>query len=328
MLVSTFTTLREMVFELPKDFQHQADDNINQAIYQTLAYFDIFEYPLTGWEVYKYLWRGSLRDDVSFFAVRSALDNSEKVERKDGFYFLKGKENLIQTRKRRQVISAQKYRRAGKIIKWLSLLPFIEMIAVSNSLAYENARAESDIDLFIITAPGHIWTARFYAALLLKLFHLRPQGSDRADKFCLNFFVSTDGLDLQKLTLTDDIYFQYWIAQLYPVYDRARNYQDLIFANGWLKKNLSIERCISGRYRRVKNNSAMNALKSILASLNNFSFIELILQNIQEKKMPVAIKEKANVTSEVVINKTTLKFHTNDRRADYRDWWLGKLKID
>ena len=329
MLVSTFSTLRELVFTLPGEARKRAHgQQLDRAIFQTLAYFDIFEYPLTGWDVYKYLWLKDLPQAVGFFELQNALVSSDKIKFQDGFYFLPGRESIIAVRKKRQVIAAKKYRRAKKIIKILSWLPFIEMIAVSNSLAYENARAESDIDLFIVTSPGHIWTARFYAASLLKTLRLRPQAGNRADKFCLNFFVSADSLNLKKFTLTDDVYFKYWLLQLYPVYDRARHYQNLLSANGWLKGSLRWGGCAvpqtAGR-RRVANNFIFNFITAVFEWLNRSAVVERRLANLQKKKLPAIIKDKANFGSEVVMNDSTLKFHVNDRRAQYRDLWREKI---
>lgn len=192
MLVSTLTTLREIKF----DFSASQDDDIRRAVIKTLAYFDLFDYPLTDWEIYKYLWVKDLEvKGVNYIDVKRILDNGlPDIQRKEGFYFLDGRKHLVSLRKQRQNIANKKYKKVRWAMKILSAMPFVRMLAVCNSLAYDNARDESDIDLFIITAKNKIWTSRFYANLLLRVFNLRPKKDDKKDKICLNFFISDANL--------------------------------------------------------------------------------------------------------------------------------------
>ncbi|MFA5317942.1 MAG: hypothetical protein WC323_00490 [Patescibacteria group bacterium] len=331
MLVSTFASLREVTFdlnhELKRDFISDPNSNSNSelelAVKKTLVFFNIFDYPLTDWEIYKYLWVGDLnRKSFNYGEIKYVLNSApDGIAHQDGFYFLSGGEELVLLRKERQIISRKKYKRALRVIKILSVLPFVKMIAVCNTLAYDNVRDDSDIDLFIVTAKDKIWTARFYSLALLKLLRLRPEKDNKKDKFCLNFFISEDNLNLQKLTIENDIYFAYWLKQLLPVYN------DEIFKK-LVEENKDIGQLINNNSpagffnkRKVRQGVIIQGLKSMLEVLNAWGWMEKLLKLIQLKIMPRNMIAKSEEGTGVVINDKVLKFHVDDRRGDIRNEW-------
>lgn len=57
--------------------------------------------------------------------------------------------------------------------KWKFLycnFPFVEEIFLANSISFNALKENSDIDLFVITKQGRIWTARFIMSLILRSF--------------------------------------------------------------------------------------------------------------------------------------------------------------
>ncbi len=325
MLVSTLTTLREIKF----DFSFDRRSEIKKAIIKTLAYFDLLDCPLTDWEIYKYLWiyDSKLLKNINYIDVKQALERGpDGVKTKAGFYFLDNRRHLADLRKQRQNIANKKYKKVRWIIKTLSALPFIKMIAVCNSLAFNNAREESDIDLFIITSRNKIWTARFYANLFLQFFNLRPKEENKKDKICLNFFASEDCLDLQNLTLKDDIYFIYWFKQLVPVYDQNNFFSLLVAKNEWINKFLNTEIYGADNLRKSQSGKSASAIKFILEKLNGLGLMEKIYKKLQLEIMPKNIREKMNKGTEVVVNEQALKFHLDDDRAEIRDKWKEVIR--
>jgi len=325
MLVSTLTSLREIKFDFDHALDFHPNPALEKAVFKTLAYFDIFNYPLTAWEVYRYLYIKDLNKEVGFLETKNILDNN--FQNKEGFYFLANRQNLVEIRKERQVISAKKYKKARRVIRLLSLLPFIKMIAVSNSLAYDNAKEESDVDLFIISKSNKIWTARFYATVVLKLLHRRPTPNITKDKICLNFFATTESLNLENLQIQNDIYFKYWLLQLTPIYDGQNYFNKLIKQNDWLTDFVNINyHCSASKKRKIKNNLIIRAIKFVLEKINSFNFIENFLKAFQFNRMPKNIKQKMNKGTTVVVNDRTLKFHLDDRREEFRDKWLNQYE--
>ena len=47
-------------------------------------------------------------------------------------------------------------------LPFIQTVPFIKMVAVCNTLGYDNAAKDSDIDLFIIAKRGRLFIVRFY----------------------------------------------------------------------------------------------------------------------------------------------------------------------
>ena len=49
-------------------------------------------------------------------------------------------------------------------LPFIQTVPFIKMVAVCNTLGYDNAAKDSDIDLFIIAKRGRLFIVRFYSS--------------------------------------------------------------------------------------------------------------------------------------------------------------------
>ncbi len=296
------------------------------SIVKTIAFFDIFSYPLTAYEIFNYLpLKAKLKDvsDVLPYLVEIGI-----VQEKDCFYFLATNDACYNARLNRYHLANRKLKIAKKVAKWFSYLPFVKLVALSNLIGRHNMRDESDIDIFIISGKNRLWLSRFFCAGLMKLLNKRPTKENKRDKICLSFYVDSDHLDLSNLSLenAEDWYFYYWLAGLYPLYDEGSYYLRLMQANQWLKNYLpNIDFFIS-------NQSYNPALKFrskapfILRSFHNFlNFLEIRLKRLQLKIMPKALKEKANLSSQVVIKDGVLKLYLTDRRQEFKDIFDQKL---
>jgi predicted nucleotidyltransferase len=296
-----------------------AQNNLEKSILATIAYFDIFNYPLTEVEIWKWLWFENSKVS-NLWEIEQTLKNSEILKslmsNNRGFYFLKNREELVEIRERRYVLSEKKVKRAKRVAGFLKVIPGIKMIAVCNSLAWTNAREESDIDFFIVTAPNRIWTARFWAAGFLQIFGLRPNKNNARDKICLSFFVDEDSLNLEPLTVSrSDVYLVYWVSQLAPLFDCGGIYQKFWQANTWVKKFLPnvFSREVEGEISKSQ-------------SAGRRGIGEKFFRWLQIKLLPKNLKEMANRDSRVVITDKILKFHANDRREEYKKIWEEKLQ--
>lgn len=74
--------------------------------------------------------------------------------------------------------------------KMYAKLPFVEMIFLSNSITFNALDKNSDIDLFVVTKEGRIWTARFFASLIFFFAGIKRLKNKIFQKFCLSFFVA------------------------------------------------------------------------------------------------------------------------------------------
>ena len=75
-----------------------SNNQIQEAILKTLAYFDISSYPLTKTELKKFLWLpNSISEDEISFNLQVLLTEN-KIDKQNCFYFLKGKNENVKLR--------------------------------------------------------------------------------------------------------------------------------------------------------------------------------------------------------------------------------------
>lgn len=305
---------------------------IEEAIVRAIAFFDLFDYPLTSWQVWKYICV-----KCGFEDVLDALNNlrgstpgvgvEPLIYKKQGFYFLSGREEIIKTRSRRYNYSVAKIKRAILVSKIFKFIPWIQMIAVGNTIGELNLKEESDIDLFIITEPGRIWITRFFTIIITKFLGLRPKQNKNRDKICLSFFIDSDHLNLERFMLQDsenlDQYFIYWLASIFPVYEKDKIYGKLIKENTWIYNDLPNwnQSGLSAQYDAGKSFSWFyhDVFDMLLGGLEDNA------KKVQLKIMPERLKSVMNTGTTVVINDHVLKLHANDRREEYREKYKSKL---
>lgn len=309
--------------------------SLRQSILNTTIYFDIFDYPLTAMEIFQWLYAnyGLKTNDYRLSDVLDALESSQylkdRIATQDGFYFLKWREAIVQTRLKRYNLAQRKFKRLLWVSKFFSYFPFIQMTAVCNTLAYNNTKDESDIDLFIVAKENRTWLVRFLTVSFLTLIRLRPKPYNLKDKICLSFFVDEKNLDLKKFAMTNDIYLPYWIAQLVPVYQREDIFRKFLSQNKWIKETISNHSKYNlNQARLVKNIFSTEIVKRIFEFINDqllFNLPSYLVKKYQNQVLPDHLRAMANKDTRVVINDGVLKFHDNDSRERY--WKIFEQKV-
>lgn len=297
---------------------------IKEAIITAVAFFDLFEYPLTEKEIWQYLPQKAKLGDIQE-ALRD-LRNDYIVVARGGFYYLVKQDKNIAKRRRRYYQSDRKIKKAKRIAALFKFIPWIEMIAVGNIMGVNNLKNESDIDLFIIAEPRRIWITRFVCVVLTKSLGLRPSPGKQKDKICLSFYIASDSLNLVSYLLEGitDYYFLYWLANLVVLYDRKYVYEKLIRENSWLQERLpNWQSSISSRRRKISP-FKQNWYRDIVDML--FGGLDESLGIWQKKKFPASIKDSLNKNTNVVASDKVLKLHVKDRRRIYYDQLREKLK--
>ena len=310
-------------------------NNLEKSILKTIVFFDIFNYPLTVTEIYKWLFKpAKIKGKYpSLFQIRKTLKESktilEKLSQKEGFYYLKGRGSIIYLRKQNNNLAESKFSRIVSLVKIYRFIPFVRMIAVCNSLAISNANENSDIDLFIITKKNKIWLARFFTVILVKFFDLRPRENKSKDTFCLSFFIDEDYLNINNIMINNnDIYLPHWIQQLMPIYNPDYLYEKFMKANDWYKKYLP-NGYNNEFMAEVKETYLSRFYNIIINALFSIPFISQYVHNILRKIQILIIshnlKSLVNLNTKVIVNNQMLKFHDNDRREIFFKQWKEKL---
>jgi hypothetical protein len=202
---------------------------LEQAILETVLYADIFNFPLTLEEIQRYL----IKQAASLSEVAQCLAESKYLQNwlaQSGAYrCLKGREDLFELRQNQAATLAKHWKAARRWAKILRLVPFTRAALVTGSLAADSARPKDDIDLLILTEPGHLWTCR---ALVIGLVHLaRLQGVE----LCPNYLIA---LKDDSLTLAErDLYSAREMAGMCLMFGRSA-YLRMFSLNGWLNRIL------------------------------------------------------------------------------------------
>ena len=97
-------------------------------------------------------------------AAIATLLGSKILKEENDFVFIFDRDGLSAVRAERKIFSDRKWKRARRWARIFAALPAVELVGVGNTLAYDNAKDGSDIDFFIVTAPGAVWRTRFFCA--------------------------------------------------------------------------------------------------------------------------------------------------------------------
>lgn len=302
-----------------------------EVILRTLAYFDLFSFPLTESEIWK--WQYHESEKFSLSEVVEVLKKSEVLgkllDKREEFYFLKGREGIIEERKKRYAISVKKLKKTKFWIRFLQCAPFVRAIAVCNNLSYYNAKESSDIDLLVITEPGHIWIARFFLAGFLKIFRLRPGDRRNYDGLCPSFFISSSALNMERFALKGgDPYLVYWTGGIMPMGGDKIYFEKFFKNNEWIKSHLpAAEEPVQYPPYFLKSGFLAKFFQKIIESaFLIFPFLEKWLEAFQKKILPANLKTLANQPeSGVIISNDILKFHENDRKKHFKELFNERL---
>lgn len=262
------------------------DPDLHRAIRRTLAWFSLFQYAPTAFELRKWLFLPGAKPALE--PVDAALREGAYAHA-DGYFALPGADvaALARARRARRTHAMRKMRALRRAVGFLRHVPGVRGIAAANTLAFMHAREDSDIDLFVRTRPGLTWTARLLCVAPFALLRRRPEDGAR-DPFCFSFFASTAAPDLSTLAIPGgDPYLDVWIRSLRPVTEvKPRG-----GGKPWGFGHRGLTSC------------------------------ERLAKFVQLRRLPARLRALMNADSRVVVNDDMLKFHENDRRAEYRDRW-------
>ena len=290
-------------------------------VYKPLAYFAYFGYPLTVFEIWK--WQLDPEVQMSLGEIERMLERScwlrERLAFFQGFYAIGSQEvvrNQVDERHRRYLDAIEKERKLKRVLAYLRYLRGMSGAAVCNSLPFHFTSPKSDIDVFVITKPGVIWSTRFLSVGPLIALAQRP-GETQRHPIDLSFFVSERQMDLFGYQKTDDPYFAYWVATLAPVLGEKSTWNRFFKENAWAFSRLPNALPSQRAYRY-----ALKSRRPLIPSLP-----ETFAQRLQEHRLPQDLREAANDDSRVVIHRDMLKFHRTDRREEIARAFKKQLEV-
>jgi len=202
-------------------------------LFATVAYADIFDYPLTADDLYFWCIKKTPRKNFRAGGIPGVVNHNYMLT-------LRGRQNITETYDRRRELSKEKREIARRAGKWLRLIPSLTLVGITGSAAVNNATAGDDIDLFFITARKTLWITRALTTLLIDILGIRRRPGDKkvTNKICLNMFMSEDALAIPKKE--QDLYAAHEVLQMEPLWARGNSYRRFLETNIWVKKLLPV----------------------------------------------------------------------------------------
>ena len=201
---------------------------LQQDILRTLAYFDVFAYPLSGEQIYTYLPRNS----VSPPQVEETLNSlvmSGLVQSANGFYFFPDRPaSVITERLQNEIRAARMMKRVRRIAFFLRQVPFVRAVFITGSLSKNVAGPSSDADFMIVTAPNRLWITKMFLTAFRRVFLLNS-----IRYFCLNLFVTEKGFPF----LDQNVFNAIEVATTQVLWNRDA-YRKFQSANSWIEQFL------------------------------------------------------------------------------------------
>jgi len=186
-----------------------------------IIYADAFDCALTLEEGWRYS-----RVRVSLAEMREKIARAplrEILGERDGYYFLRGREDLVAQRIERRRRAARLKQRAGSVAQWLQYAPFVRGLVLTGSVAADDAPADADVDMLVIVARDRIGLAFVVLGSLSRLLSRRL--------FCPNYYVSEAHLVFTRR----DYYIARELTQAVPLTETAHA---LLDANSWVQEQM------------------------------------------------------------------------------------------
>lgn len=197
--------------------------NLENAVLYTLAYFDVFQHPLTLEELVAFCPMVVAEDVVQ--EVVNELVKQKQVFHFDGMYALSPEEEHVGERKKINALAAEMIPKARQYGQLIHQFPFIKAVSISGSLSKGVFKEDDDFDYFIITAKNRIWLSR----LLLKVYKLLWLKNSRSF-FCINYFMSENDLEIKEKNQFTAIE----LITLIPITNPGL-FQEIKAKNDWIK---------------------------------------------------------------------------------------------
>ena len=300
---------------------------LEKSVLATIAYYDTMDYPLTGFEVFKYLINPLHIIELLGMSFSEGIEPMGKIELLDvlkilqnnnlkfyiqetnGFFYLKNREDIYELRIERQKISDQMWKKSRKIIKWLQIIPYIKMVLMSGSMAMYNARKESDIDLLIVTKNKRIWTTRFLTTLFFQIIGQRRHKEKIANRFCLNHYIANNSLKINLFSL----YTAHLYVHLVPILELEQGiYNRFQFENRWIGNYLyfyDLQKL--DNQQKTKNSKILEFVRKFQEFILN-TFVGIILEKILRFFQIKHIKNHPLLNQKggrIIFNDQQLEFH-------------------
>lgn len=208
-----------------KKNSHQSE--LEQSVFDCLAYFDIFKHPLKANEVLDFMSTKSSMNEIQS-GLKALLTNNTVVEQ-HGYFSINNSNLDANLRKANEVRATVAMDDAIRYGKKIGSFPFVQAVSISGSMSKGVLQEDGDYDFFLIIQQKRIWLAKF----LLKLYKVVFLGNSY-ECFCINYLISDKKLEIEEknlFTATE-------LMTVIPVAGKQELFKELQEANSWVSDYL------------------------------------------------------------------------------------------
>lgn len=242
------------------------------GVLQALIYADVFDYPLTGDEIWQWLVgvragnKGRVKKQITELGAKKVIKSQ------GNYFFLKGREKIVELRKKREKWSEEKLILAQKVAEKIGRLPGIKTVGVTGALSVHNAKEDDDIDLLIISSADSLWLTRLLILLLAPVLGIKrrkPKDKNIKDKICLNLFLDESHLKIEP----ENLFLAHEICQVRPLINKDKTYEKFLWGNRWIKKYLpNAIKITSYQDNKLTKKSLIANCQLLITFLNKLAF--------------------------------------------------------
>ena len=159
---------------------------------KVLAYFDLFDYPLSKEEILAFLDQAVRMENLS--EALNELRAEKYIFLYRDYYMIQDNDGLVTRRIKGNDRAKPLLRTGNRISRFLYQMPYVRAIGISGSLSKDFAGEGADIDYFIITKSNRLWVARTIMHLFKKWSFL----FGRQHWYCMNYYIDEDALEIEE----------------------------------------------------------------------------------------------------------------------------------
>lgn len=279
--------------------------DIKNDIIKTILYFDVFNYPLTKSEICSF----SVFSDKEVDAALKKLVADNYIQNYKDLYGILLTKKIANKRMEGNKRADKILNKARNISRFISYFPFVRAVFISGSLSKGYFKKKDDIDYFIITKEGRLWTARTVLIFFKKVFLLNSK-----KYFCLNYFMSEANLTIaekNRFTATECI-------TLLPMAGKNA-FQQLLKQNSWVLANFpNFKRTEDGK---IIEYTIFKKISEKLLKEKFGDFLERNFMKITQKHQQIKFKKRIKKSEFDLAfkgNKSTSKHHPKNHQIKTR----------
>lgn len=251
-------------------------------VLKPIIYFSVFNHPLTKEEIFRF------SDITDIEKAENQLNNYAEtgvIKKIDNYILVQNNTSQITKRENGNKAAENVMPQVKQTAKFIASFPFIQGVAISGSLSKGYFDEKSDFDFFVITKAKRVWITRMFLAFYKRFFL-----NNSYKEFCINYFVSTQSLEIEeknRFTATE-------IATVIPVFGKTA-FNQFYKSNMWVNDyfpNINLFEPVEQIIETKKSNKT----RSIEFLFDNFigTFLNYISMRFITKKWKHRYKKHNN----------------------------------